>query len=68
MRLIRFFMFVITLSLAAIATVAAGDDGLEIGTSAPAFSLVSQDEQIISLENLLKDGPVAIVFYRSAAW
>lgn len=42
--------------------------GLEIGTEAPKFGLSDQDGQTRKLDDLLKDGPVALVFYRSADW
>ena len=42
--------------------------GLAIGQHAPAFSLTDQSGKQVSLDSLLKKGPVAIVFYRSADW
>jgi len=42
--------------------------GLAIGHKAPAFTLKDQDGRYVSLEALLKKGPVALVFYRSADW
>ena len=42
--------------------------GLPIGQSAPAFSLTDQNGREISLESLLKKGPVAVVFHRSVDW
>ncbi len=42
--------------------------GLKIGTRAPMFKLKDQNGKEVSLENLLKKGPVAVVFYRSASW
>lgn len=42
--------------------------GLSIGQSAPAFTLKDQNNQEVSLEALLKKGPVALVFFRSADW
>src|ERR1051325_9420259 len=42
--------------------------GLEIGERAPAFTLKDQDGKEVSLGALLKNGPVALVFYRSADW
>ena len=35
---------------------------------APAFTLKDQNDRDVSLESLLKKGPVALVFYRSADW
>jgi len=42
--------------------------GLPIGQKAPAFTLTDQAGKQVSLDSLLKNGPVAIVFYRSADW
>ena len=42
--------------------------GLAVGQKAPAFTLNDQDGRDVSLESLLKKGPVALVFYRSADW
>ena len=42
--------------------------GLAIGQRAPAFTLKDQNGKEVSLEVLLKKGPVAVVFYRSADW
>ena len=42
--------------------------GLAVGQAAPAFSLADQSGQDVSLEALLKAGPVALVFHRSADW
>ena len=42
--------------------------GLKIGQRAPAFTLKDQNGKEVSLEALLKKGPVAVVFYRSADW
>jgi peroxiredoxin len=42
--------------------------GLHIGARAPAFTLKDQNGKEVSLEALLKKGPVALVFYRSADW
>ncbi|PWU20216.1 MAG: hypothetical protein C5B50_04520 [Verrucomicrobia bacterium] len=42
--------------------------GLQVGDHAPAFTLKDQNNQEVSLEALLKKGPVAVVFYRSAGW
>lgn len=40
--------------------------GLRIGTHAPAFTLKDQTGKQVSLDALLKKGPVALVFFRSA--
>ena len=42
--------------------------GLPVGAKAPTFSLKDQNDRDVSLEALLKKGPVALVFYRSADW
>jgi peroxiredoxin len=52
---------------------AAGQDsedktGLAIGKSAPAFTLTDQNGRQVSLQSLLKKGPVAVVFHRSVDW
>ena len=42
--------------------------GLSVGQRAPAFTLKDQNDKEVSLEDLLKKGPVALVFFRSADW
>jgi hypothetical protein len=42
--------------------------GLAIGAKAPAFTLKDQNDRDVSLDSLLKKGPVALVFHRSADW
>jgi cytochrome oxidase Cu insertion factor (SCO1/SenC/PrrC family) len=42
--------------------------GLEVGAKAPAFNLKDQNGKDRSLDDLLKSGTVALVFYRSADW
>ena len=42
--------------------------GLKVGTKAPAFTLKDQEGKERSLDELLKKGKVALVFYRSASW
>jgi peroxiredoxin len=42
--------------------------GLSVGQRAPDFVLKDQSGQDVSLESLLKKGPVAVVFFRSATW
>ena len=47
----------------------ASQDGLEVGTEAPAFTLKDQDGSERSLADFLnKDEKVALVFFRSADW
>ncbi len=42
--------------------------GPAIGQKAPTFTLKDQHGKDVALEELLKKGPVALVFYRSADW
>jgi cytochrome oxidase Cu insertion factor (SCO1/SenC/PrrC family) len=42
--------------------------GLKVGEKAPDFTLKDQEGKDRALKDLVKDGPVALVFYRSAAW
>jgi AhpC/TSA family len=42
--------------------------GVKVGEKAPAFTLKDQEGKERSLEELLKKGKVALVFYRSADW
>lgn len=42
--------------------------GLAIGEHAPLFTLKDQNSRDVSLEALLKKGPVAVVFHRSVDW
>lgn len=42
--------------------------GLKVGDQAPAFELKNQAGQSIQLAKLLEQGPVAVVFHRSADW
>jgi cytochrome oxidase Cu insertion factor (SCO1/SenC/PrrC family) len=42
--------------------------GLAVGAKAPAFTLKDQTDRDVSLDALLKKGPVALVFHRSAEW
>jgi peroxiredoxin len=42
--------------------------GLRIGQQAPPFTLNDQNGNQVSLDALLKKGPVALVFFRSADW
>ncbi len=65
----------IVLGLVASATLATAADpapedktGIKVGEKAPDFKLKDQTGVERSLSTMLKDGPVAIVFYRSASW
>ena len=42
--------------------------GLTVGAKAPTFTLKDQEGKERSLDELLKKGNVALVFYRSADW
>jgi cytochrome oxidase Cu insertion factor (SCO1/SenC/PrrC family) len=42
--------------------------GLKVGEKAPGFRLKDQKGAEHTLEDLLKQGKVALVFYRSADW
>ena len=42
--------------------------GLKVGAQAPRFILKDQEGKERSLDELLKKGKVALVFYRSADW
>ncbi len=42
--------------------------GVAVGQKAPSFTLKDQDDHEVSLAALLKKGPVALVFFRSADW
>ena len=42
--------------------------GLETGKKAPSFTLKNHDGEELSLDAILKKGPTALVFYRSADW
>ncbi|MBX9579014.1 MAG: redoxin domain-containing protein [Gemmataceae bacterium] len=42
--------------------------GIKVGEKAPAFKLKDQSGEEQELAALLKSGPVALVFYRSASW
>ncbi|MEY2427259.1 MAG: hypothetical protein QOJ40_144 [Verrucomicrobiota bacterium] len=44
------------------------NEGLPIGQHAPTFTLRDQNNKEVSLEALLKKGPVALVFHRSVDW
>ncbi len=45
-----------------------GLTGLKVGSKAPRFTLKDQEGKDRSLDDLLKKGKVALVFYRSADW
>lgn len=58
----------LALILAALAPLSHAAPGLAVGTAAPAFALPSAHGEQLTLNDLLRKGPVALVFYRSADW
>ncbi len=44
------------------------EHGLKVGDKAPEFKLPSHEGKDVSLEDLRKNGSVALVFHRSADW
>jgi peroxiredoxin len=69
----KLFPSILAVALASITAAAAEEAppqelGLCVGTRAPGFTLKDQNNHDVSLDNLLKKGPVALVFYRSADW
>ena len=61
-------LLILGLALGLVANAAESPPGLAIGQKAPAFTLRNADGKDVALETLLKRGPVALVFYRSADW
>jgi hypothetical protein len=47
---------------------AAPPERVTVGQKAPTFQLIDHNGQEQTLEALLADGPIALVFYRSASW
>ncbi|MBP90263.1 MAG: hypothetical protein CMJ64_26735 [Planctomycetaceae bacterium] len=45
-----------------------GQETLSVDSEAPSFTLKDQDGKQRSLDDLVKAGNVALVFYRSASW
>jgi peroxiredoxin len=80
MNVVRFIVIGVLLSLICARPAIAEEDfgdaqqeaqesrGLPVGHSAPAFELKDQTGAQISLDSLLKKGPVAVVFHRSVDW
>jgi cytochrome oxidase Cu insertion factor (SCO1/SenC/PrrC family) len=73
MKVLRFVT--LALLMPALAGVSRADDkapdektGLKVGAKAPAFTLTDQNGKERTLEEFLKKGKVALVFYRSASW
>jgi hypothetical protein len=68
-RLIGFSLGLLIMVPTALADEPAPDKtGLGIGQKAPEFTLKDQEGEERSLSGLLKQGNVALVFYRSASW
>jgi cytochrome oxidase Cu insertion factor (SCO1/SenC/PrrC family) len=44
------------------------EPGIKVGAKAPTFTLMDQTGKERSLDEFLKAGKVALVFYRSAGW
>jgi hypothetical protein len=65
-RLIGFGVFIVLLEAPTIFS--QEQPGLKVGESAPSFMLKDQEGSDRSLDELIKKGPVALVFYRSADW
>ena len=62
-------LLLLGVSLTLPANVSAEDEvGLAVGTEAPKVELKDQNGNVVNVSELLKKGPVAIVFYRSADW
>lgn len=62
------FLALLFSSLCAAQPTPSDELGLRIGQHAPAFTLKDQNGKDVSLDALLKHGPVALVFFRSADW
>jgi len=45
-----------------------GSVGISVGEKAPEVQLKDQHNKLRTLSEILKDGPVALVFHRSADW
>jgi hypothetical protein len=53
---------------AAVSGQEAGTVGLAVGSQAPEVKATDHTGQLRVLSELLREGPVALVFYRSADW
>ena len=65
---IRTLLCLLLFNAAAAGQRAAEAPGLKIGKKAPNFELKDQTGKMRSLQKMLKDGSVAVVFHRSADW
>ena len=74
MKLIRFGValsvsgFFLAQTASAAEPAAPEDTGVAVGKKAPLFTLKDQTNRDVSLDSLVKKGPVALVFFRSADW
>lgn len=68
MRLFQLLRITLTFSLIAGLATAAASPGLKVGERAPDFNLVSGTGTEVSLAELRQNGPVVLVFVRSADW
>jgi cytochrome oxidase Cu insertion factor (SCO1/SenC/PrrC family) len=68
-RIVWVFLLLLA-SAGAVAAAPAAEDktGVKVGQKAPVFTLKDQSGKEQSLSALLHGGPVALVFFRSAAW
>ena len=66
------FALVLLLSLVPLTVLAQQEmkkpPGVKVGEKAPEFALKDQLGKVIKLSEMRKDGPVALVFHRSASW
>ncbi len=58
----------LTFNLIAASPASPEKTGVRVGQKAPGFTLRDQNARDVSLAALLKKGPVALVFFRSADW
>ena len=69
MTVLFVFVLLVVLPAAAAAEPASPEKtGVAVGQKAPDFTLKDQNNRDVSLAALLKKGPVALVFFRSAEW
>ncbi|MGH7939047.1 MAG: hypothetical protein ACRD5Z_18665 [Bryobacteraceae bacterium] len=58
----------VAFTLVAAAPASSEETGVTVDQKAPGFTLKDQNARDVSLAALLKKGPVALVFFRSADW
>ncbi|MGI8432535.1 MAG: hypothetical protein ACR2MW_09645 [Chthoniobacterales bacterium] len=61
-------LVLLAFNLIAAAPASPGETVVVVGQNAPGFTLKDQNAREVSLAALLKKGPVALVFFRSADW